>query len=155
MTTLVEELANGETRETAFNAPAVETENARIDDLGPFRQDDVAASQSDADLTLGAVDANAPVGTVAPRSGKIVGITGRVNAAITGETLTMNPTVDGSVGTEGVVLDANNQSRVGKLAAEVPFAAGALLGIAITTTAGYTPTTLELAASLQVRWDPK
>lgn len=152
---MIEDLGNGQFRETNINAPAVANDQAmRESEVGPFRQDNVAASQTDADLTLTGVDANAPISQIAKGPGKIVGVSARVNAAITGETLTLNATVGGAnAAGASAVLDANNQQVVKRFDTPVAFVAGDLLGIAITTTAGFTPITLELQANLIVVYD--
>jgi hypothetical protein len=153
-TKLIEDLGKGQFRETPMSAPLFVNDAFREADVGPFRQDNVVASQTDADLTLTGVDANAPLGAIARGPGKIVGLTARVNAAIAAETLTAVATIGGAnaAGTTAV-LSASAQQVVKRFASPVPFVAGDLLGIAITTTAGYLPVTLELQANLIVRYD--
>lgn len=151
---IVEDLGQGATREVSSNAPAVETRNARVTTVGLFRADDVAASAT-ASMTLGAVDANAPEGYVAPRAGKVVGITSQSSAAVSSGTATLQATIGGT-GSGGtvVVSSTSGTSQVTDFAEadQASFAAGAVLGCDVVS-ASLDPTTLDFSAWLVVRWD--
>lgn len=150
---MIEDLGNGRFKEEDFNAPAVETQNARLEQYGPFRQDNVAASQSAVAMALGAVDAAAPTSMIAARAGRIVGIAAASNADITAGSMTLAPTIGGTAQAQTCVLSDLVQSRVSDFT-NIAFVKGAALGIKFTTSADLAPTTAELSAWLVVEWDP-
>lgn len=154
---LIEDLGKGQVRETDSNAPAVENVNARKVDIGTFRQDDVAASQTDADLTLNAVDGNAPTEFVAPRAGRIVGLTARLSAAITAGTADLSAGVNGTRDAQNVNMnDTDPTQQVSAVLDPIVFGAGDRLGVQITTDGAFAPDgSSELQASLEVIWDPQ
>ena len=146
-------------REKVTNAPAFETENARFEQLGPFRQDNPAASQGNTLQTLVGVDAVAPTGFHAGRAGTIVGICAQSNAAITAGTATFRPAVNGVVAgaaaTESAVLSSTagfTLKTITNFANPISFAAGDLLGVMLATNAGYLPVTADHNSYLLVRW---
>ena len=150
---LIENLGNGNFRETEFDAPVNETDNARTEQVGPFRQDTAAASQSNVALTLAAVDANAPTGWRAGRAGNIVGIVWDLSAAPTAGTGTLTPVVAGTVQTAAAVSIAGAQNGETDLpGGPVAFAAGVAVGLDINTNSAWSPATSHLRAWLLVKW---
>jgi hypothetical protein len=154
-TLLVETLSSSAgpvARETATSAPAVETEAARLEQVGPYRQDNSAAAQTDVALSLGATDAAAPTELVAGRAGTIIGVVARSNADLTAGTATFRASKNGTgVGGSGCVLSDTVQQKISESAA-VEFAAGDLLGVLITTNGAFAPVTADVQAYLLVRW---
>lgn len=142
--------------ETPWTGPVPETENARLDQVGPFRQDNPAASQANTLQTFGAVDAVAPTGFPAGRAGTIVGIVARSNADLTAGIATFRPALDGVVAggatTEFAALSDLVQTQVGTFATPVAFTAGQLLGVMLSTNAGYLPVTADMSSYLLVKW---
>jgi hypothetical protein len=134
------------------NAPAVESENARYGQLGPFRHAATAASLTAVAMTVGATAAGSATSIVAGRNGAIVGITYASDAAITaGGASALAPQV--AVGPAGAALAAQgtayaipsggaqsgvlNQaggasSAFGLDPGAVPFNEGDLLGVLLT-----------------------
>lgn len=151
---LVEQLDNGQFRETNFNAPAQETDRARLEQLGPFRRDNLAQGLVATAMTLGAVDAVAPVDFVAGAPGSIVGIAFRVNEDVTAGTGTAQATIAGTVVGETAVLSDTVQQKITNFATPVKFAAGALLGVKVLTDGSWAPATADGQAYLLIRWDP-
>jgi hypothetical protein len=148
---IVEDLGNGNARETAFNAPAIETVNARLEQVGPFRQDNPGAAQAATALTLMATDASAPIEIIASRAGTIVGVVARSNADLSAGTATFTASIAGAlVGTAAVLSDLVQQA-ISEFA-PVDFVAGARLGIKLATSAGYLPITADQSAWLMIRW---
>lgn len=143
-------------REGSFNGPIEETENARFEQMGPYRTDNIAASATNTVMTLGAVDAVAPVSFPAGRAGTIVGIAARSNADLSAGTATFRPSINGTVAgvaaTESAILSDTVQTKVGTFTTPVAFVAGDLLGIMLTTDAGYLPVTADNSAYLLIRW---
>lgn len=141
--------------EVAPTAIAVESENARLGTIGAWRQDNVAISQSGVALPFQSVDAASQVDYVAPRSGKIVGMTYRTSAAFTAGIGTIRATIGGTAVGDTESLVNVGTSGVLDQSAEIAFAEGALLGVKITSDANLLPAgSVELGVSLIVRWDP-
>ncbi len=139
-------------RETTTNGQAIESENARLREIGGFRQDNVAASQTGVALTYQGVDATAPVGKVMARAGKIVGLAWQLSAAITAGVATIRATINGTaVGDTVSIKSASTTSAVVDQAAEVAFNEGDILGVKVTTDGSASPTTSELNVDLTVR----
>lgn len=151
---MTENLSDGTNRERSFNAPAIETLNARLAQLGGFLQVDVAAAQTDAVLTRFSDGAPAPDAIVAGRGGRIVGIAARSNADLTAGTATFEPTIAGVKVAGSAVLSDLVQAVASKFD-PVAFAQGALLGIMLTTDAGFLPVTADVDADLLIEWDPE
>lgn len=123
---------------------------AKCERIGPFRQDNVAASQAAVAITLAAVDAAAPTSIVAPRAGRIVGVTVRANADLTAGTMTLAPTIGGTAQAQTAVLSDTVQQKVSRFNTPISFVEGDLLGIKITTSADLAPATAEISADLLV-----
>lgn len=161
LVTIVTGAAGTTAREQAFNAPAIETANARLEQVGPFRQDNPAASQANTALTLGATDASAPTSFIAGRAGTIVGLVARSNADLTAGTATFRPSKGGTVqgagaATDSAILSDLVQSKVTEFpeASFISFAAGDLIGVMLATNSAYLPVTADHAAYLLIRWSP-
>jgi hypothetical protein len=160
----IEEMATGGHRDLPFNAPANETANARVDMLGPFRHANCAIDLSAVATTMGGVDADAPVSILAHSSGKIIGIAYKFSANITAGG-TSAATVQASIAPSGktpaaagdAVLVASGgsdpQLAVADESVEVAFKKGDGLGVNLSTSHTFAPTTDDFDAYLIVRWD--
>lgn len=139
-------------RETALNAPVIESSNARLEQVGPFRQDNVAVSQTNVDLELAAV--GGPVEFVAGQGGKVVGLVARSNADLTAGTATFRATLAGTeAGDATAILSDTVQQIVVSFDTPVAFSAGDALGVSITTDGSFAPITADVQAYLLVRWE--
>lgn len=171
----IEQLDSGSKKvESASGQPAVETENARFEVLGPFRHANLAIDLSAVAMTLGGVDSDAPQGIVAPRAGAIVGITYASDAAISaGGASAM--TLQASVSPGGVAGTPANQGSAFVVASGgaqsasldmvggsikkptfdagfVPFNEGDWLQVLLSTSHTFAPTTADVDVYLAVRW---
>jgi hypothetical protein len=111
-----------------------------------FGQANVAASQTDVQLK----DAtNGVEGVTMAFPGIIVGLTVDLSAASTGGQLTVGVTINGTevAATTQTITTATAVRAIFDRDA-VQFAAGDKLGVEITTNAGWTPETAELAATV-------
>lgn len=115
-----------------------------------FTQADLAASQTDVQLSVSAVDNAADDqlqvdGYVSPFDGEIVGITARLSAAATTGTLTVGPTVNGTEKADPTLSITTQQSRSDTAPrGTAPFVAGDLIGAEITTGGTWDGTTADL-----------
>lgn len=152
---MTEELPGGLTRETNTNGPAIETLNARLVQIGPFRQDNLPRSQAATALTLGATDANAPTGFVAGSKGRFIGVVGQVNADPAGveSKVTLAPTIAGAASSSSGIVDDVYNTKVTRFATPISFVQGAVLGMKATVES-FVETTIDLSAWLLVEWDP-
>lgn len=163
----IEEKDNGSHFDRAFNAPAHETANARVQIIGPFRKANLTVSMAAVAMTLGGVDTDAPVSLLAHSAGKILGIQYGVNALVTAggaSSIVVQPTiaplgVDANVavaGTSTAIASAatGNPQRAVVDLAEVNFNKGDALGMQIVSTSGTLApaTTDDFACWLIVRW---
>jgi hypothetical protein len=146
-----EQLDNGKFREVPTNEPAPECENARLDQLGPWRQANVAAGQAAVALKLVGIDSDADTPIVAARAGTIVGIAWDFTAAPTAGAASLQATNAGTAGGD-VVSVVGAQTGVVDLAAPQAFARGDKLGLKVTTNGGFLPITTDLMAWLVVKW---
>lgn len=135
---------------------AVESENARLDTLGPFRQDNVPISQAGVALTYAATDAAAPTSKVVPRGGTFVGLTWSLTAAITAGVATIQPTINGTaVGPATSLVSPATTRNTIDFAAPVAFLENARIGVKITTDANILPAgSVKLYVEPTIRWDP-
>lgn len=124
----------------------------RVERVGVFRQDNVAAGQAGVALTLNAVDANAPTSIVAPRAGRIVGVTARSNADLTAGTAQFAATINGVAQAEIATLSDLVQQQVKRFNTPVAFVEGDLLGVKITTDGALAPATAEMFSDLVIEW---
>jgi hypothetical protein len=160
---MVEQLDSGAHRETANNAPAQETVNARVDMLGPFRHANEAIDLSAVACTAGGVDSDAPVSILAHSAGQIVGIAYKFSANITAGGATA-ATVQASIAPGGktpaaagdavAVASGGSDPQLGVVDQSTPvaFAKGDGLGINLSTSHTFAPTTDDFDAYLIVRW---
>jgi len=153
-TVLVEELGGGVSRESNFPGAGIESKNARLTQLGPYRQDNPPASQAATAQTLGAVDAVAPTELVAFKAGTIVGVVARSNADLTAGTATFSATKGGTIVGTSAVLSDLVQQVVTEFATPVDFVAGDRLGIKLATSVAYAPITADMSSWLMIRWAP-
>lgn len=119
---------------------------------------DVAASQSAAEWGM---DANSDAGgsnfkrVTVPVTGSVIGITIFSNAACTSGTVTADATINGSVTGFQVALDSvsNATSNQTTQANDVDtITAGDEIGVKITTTSSYTPTSADIVVSVFVEY---
>lgn len=157
MSVLVEYLDKGGIRESAAGpspGPVTETEKARLEQFGPFIQDNPAAGQGATAMLLAGLAQHSAL--IAGRSGTIVGMAVRSNAVLTAGQATFRATVNGTaVGTAGVLdgaVAAVAQKLVQNLAAPIAFAKGDLLAVTLATNAGYLPITADHQAWLLIKW---
>lgn len=121
-----------------------------------FMQADIAASQTDVQLSVAAVQnaANDQLevdGYVMPFAGRIVGISARLSAAATAGSLTAGPTIGGTEQTDPTLSITTEQSKSDTAPREVTkFAKDDLIGAEITTTAAWNGTTADLAVTVWV-----
>jgi hypothetical protein len=124
-----------------------------------FMQSDVAASQTDVQLSVAEVrdvaattdDQNAVDGHVMPFAGEIVAVTARLSAAAGAGSLTVGPTVNGTERTDPTLAITTAQSaRDTASRGSAKFAAGDLIGAEITTNAGWNATTADLVVTVWV-----
>lgn len=149
---LIEPLDNGMFRVSTQNAPAVESENARFDQVGPLRKANVGASLTASALTAGGVDADAPTGVVAGRAGRVNGIGFLWSAAVSAGAVSAQVSVNGTA--KGKVFDLSKAtSGVLDETTTVPFLEGDRLGVLLTTDGSFAPTTTDLSVSVLIRWD--
>lgn len=161
----VEQLDPGSHRDVPNNGPAVETANARVDMLGPFRRANLAINVSAQQLTLGGVDADAPTSMQAHSSGKILAVNYKFAANITAGGATaaqiqasIAPAATQTAAAAGDVVAVASggtlaQAAVVDESAEVAFKKGDLLGVQLSTSGTFAPTTDDLDVYLVVRWD--
>jgi len=117
-----------------------------------FMQDNVAASQTDVQLTISEVASaagNAVDGLIAPFAGEIIAISWALTAAGTTGTFTIGPTVGGTEKTaltQTVGTAASGRGTV--VRGTVPFAAGDAIGAEITTGGTWDGTSSDLAVTV-------
>lgn len=122
-----------------------------------FVQDNVAASQTDAQLNIQEVASAAALlidGLSMPWAGAVVGISVNTSAAATAGTLAVGVTIDGTEKTATTQTLTTGTAATAVFNQEsVMFAAGAKLGVEITTSAGWDATTADLAVIVYVLLD--
>lgn len=150
-------LANGDA------ITALQEAGGHYQTLGPFTRPDLAGtgtaalqsmfSASVSTFALGTVD------PVAPRAGRVIGLTLIANDARTAGTATARVRINGSA-TDfdggSVQLNGTNTQRASGLvayASGVTFNAGNTLGIEVVTS-GWTPTTADFVGWLTVKYEP-
>lgn len=120
-----------------------------------WRQDNVTASQTDVAI--------APTGTLfatfmAMRAGSVVGIMARFNANITVAGATFTVTINGVATTLVVnILDGSSSATLTAFAGESAlnnYLAGDLIGVTITTTGAFAPTTADVEVVVEVEECP-
>jgi hypothetical protein len=112
-----------------------------------FGQANVVASQTDVQLV-----GNQSSGYVMPFAGEIVAVTYCLNANKTAGVLTVGPTVGGTEVT-ALTVTAANATAIGSKTVKrrtAPFAAGAEIGVELTTDGSLAPVTAELCVTVWV-----
>lgn len=168
---LVEDLGTARRDTTGSVGPGVESANARVDMLGPFRRANLAINLSAVQLTAGGVDADAPTGVLAHSPGKIIGIAYKMSANVTAGGATAAQ-VQASVapaatltaaaqGDAAAIASGGSLAQTGvidmttsALPSEIAFSKGDVLGLQLSTSGTFAPTTADFDAYLIVRWAP-
>lgn len=153
-----EQLSQGVHRERPTGAMAIESANARVRQTETLRKANVAASSAAVVLTIGGVDSDANNGIIMPRAGVILGITWLWSTVPTAGTASLQVTKaagGGSAAGTGVgdTPSVLAVSGIADQSAEVAFAEGDKIGLAITTNAGFLPITADIAAQIVIRWN--
>jgi hypothetical protein len=120
-----------------------------------WAQNNIAASQTNVPLAA-QVSTNFDTWQ-ALRSGSLVGLRTRLTEAITAGTLTVQATINGVAATLQIVHTAGsnpNGAGVTQLSGIDRFVAGDLIGIWLTTTAGFLPITDDIEAYLEIEENP-
>jgi hypothetical protein len=140
----------GQFAERDFQAPAVETVGARLEQIGPFLQQNPVASQTSTPLAYGVPSgAGQPTNWLAGRAGSIFGLAVRMSATMPTGSAAFRPTVNGTpVGPSSAIA---GQSVVAEFPSPPEFVAGDLLGVALTASALH-PTNAAIQAQLLIRW---
>ncbi len=151
----IEESRDGSHREDSFNAPAFETEWARVNLVGCFRQDNVAVGQAATAAAYQAVDANAPTTAPMPHAGKVVGIMIQALANPSAGSITAQASKGGvAIGqTVAVSHDVQVAKTIFTDLQEVAFAAGDQLGVLISSSGDLGEATTEVDVWLLIRWN--
>lgn len=121
-----------------------------------FSQADVAASQTDVQLSIASVDnaaddQSAVVGYVMPFDGSIVAISLNTTAAATAGQMTAGPTIGGTEQTaltQTVTTATSARAATGRN--NIPFVAGNEIGAEITTNSGWDATGADLVVIVWV-----
>lgn len=121
----------------------------------PFNKANLTTGESNTDLTAGQDTLH-----VMPAAGSVVGVGIRSNAALTAGTITATPQAAGTeyadTGVPQPVVNATNQASYATVRpGALTFAAGATLGISVTTTTTLNPTnSVDVDAILFVQLNP-
>lgn len=118
--------------------------------VGPWVQDDVAASQTDVALGLGlAVTRTERIMT---RAGSVLGVVVYSNEARTAGTATVEVTINGTgTGLTAVLDGTDTQTAIATQAKDTDaFSAGQRIGVQITTSADWAPTTADLTVEVLI-----
>jgi hypothetical protein len=120
-----------------------------------FGQDAVAASQTDVQRPVAMAEASMAVtGYVAPWAGRVVAVAASLSAAATAGTLTVGATFGGTEDADTTMTIATETEKsVRVLRTKAAFAAGAVIGCEITSSASWAGTTADLAAQVYVVYD--
>ena len=118
-----------------------------------FMEAAVAASQTNAQMVLVDVGASPSLtdGVVMPFAGEVIGISWLKDAAATGGTLTIGASIDGTEDadtTQTVSTATSGSAAIPR--GKVRFAAGAELGVEITTDGSWAPVDADLSVFLWV-----
>lgn len=130
------------------------TSKGQLRPVGPFVQDNVAASQTDVQLNRGEVASAATLavaGAIMPFAGEIIAISWILSAAGTAGVFTIGPTIAGTEKTALTQTVGTAASGTAKVArGSIPFVAGAELGVEITTDGSWDGTSSDLVVDLDV-----
>ena len=114
-----------------------------------FYQDNVPANQAAVALTCLGDAVRTSYG--APAAGTIVGIVVISNAACTGDSCTVDATIAGAV--TGIQAQLNlTDTQVDSGSGSSAFTAGQLIGVKVTTTAGWLPVTADIQVGVTVQY---
>lgn len=117
--------------------------------VGPFQENNVAANVTK-EWDVASEGSNVTRLRM-PWAGSIMGISVNCSASVTAQSLTMNPTVNGTAKSLGAVVSSGSASASGTQAKDTEtFAAGDAIGCQATTPSGYTPTTAECVCAVFV-----
>lgn len=155
---IVEELSSPSgpvERELPFNAPAIETVPARMEQVGCYRDDSVGANQSATAMTFQTVEATAPTAYSPGTPGTIIGMaivaeTTTTHGAISAGTMTFQATIGGVAAGAAGVLTASEEAATVIFASPIAYAALDLLGITLAS-ASLAPTSSRARAWLLIR----
>jgi len=119
--------------------------------LGPFTQENVTSTQTNADLAYGQATLAAM-----PYAGSVIGVSALLNGAVTGGTCIVRAHKAGTEFAEygypsATLSSAASTSYGTAVPGAVTFSAGDRLGLSITTGTTYTPETAELDGWLFVQ----
>lgn len=119
-----------------------------------FMQDNVAASQSNVQLTVSEVASaagNAVDGVTMPFAGEIIAISADLSAAGSAGSLTVGATVAGTEGSDPTLSITTETSKSDTCPrGTAQFAAGAVIGAEITTDGSWNGTTADLVVTVWV-----
>jgi len=120
--------------------------------FGPYIDQNISASQTNAQLVLGAAADHD--GVLMPLAGYVVGIAIQLNAAATAGSLTVGVSVDGTedADTTQTITTGQEAYALFPIASGVAprFAAGQQIGVEVTTSADWDGTTADLAVWVYV-----
>ena len=116
-----------------------------------FQQAAVAASQTDSDLPVAEVGiiASLVLGHTVPFAGSIVGISASLNDASSAGELTVGASIGGTedaLSTMSIATETEKYLAIPR--GNIPFVAGNVLGVQISTDASWTPETRDLTVQL-------
>lgn len=123
---------------------------------GMWVDDDVAASQSGVEMIVygasGALGAGSRLRVPMVRPGSVTGIVVRSNEARTAGSLTVEPTINGTATGLSAVLDATNTTvhTATQAAGRDTYPAGGEVGVKITTTGDWAPTSADIQVTVEV-----
>jgi len=127
--------------------------------VGPFYVANLNTALTDTDLLLANI-AGETLSPGMPSAGTVVGISAGASAAPTAGTATLSGHSNGtefSGGPTAVIDSVTNtleSSGLSTSARAITFAKGARLGVSATSTAAWAATTIDIRATLWVRFDP-
>lgn len=171
---LVTQNDRGGHRQAPGNAPAVETANARVHTIGPFRKANPTAGLAATAMTLGGVDTDAPTQQLMHSSGRVLAVIAQSNANITAggaSAVILQPQVapsglnaanqgtavnlaSGGSNPQMGVTDQPNTTVNGVSQPGFAFAKGDGLLCTIATNGAFAPTTADISVWLVVQYDP-
>ena len=121
-----------------------------------FGQDALAANQTDVQLPVVMGEASQAVsGYTMPYAGEVLKVVSDLSAAASAGTMTVGATFDGTEDTDTTVTITTETTKTGSPTRNTAtFAAGAVLGVEITTDGSWNGTTADLAVTVYVALYP-